>query len=140
MVNISGWTEGILFTLAFVAILTVAISSMNLMYNQNYDLGITDNSNASDLFVKYQDTAKEQAESGEVGFDATQGITLKSSYGMMMDALRIIWSFLTGGFIENIINNWNVGEGGSILAGTIRVIWVLSLISALLYALFKVFI
>lgn len=138
MGNVSGWTEGILLTLAFIAVLGIVIAGFNLQYNKNYSLGITDPSGSEELFIEYQDTAEQQIQGGEVEFSAIEGITLKSSYGITKDAINIVWSFLSGGFIENLASKWNVGDAGMILARTIRIIWFLSLVFALLYALFKI--
>lgn len=137
MGNISGWTEGIILTLLFVGVLTLIVGNFNLMYNQSYTLPISDNSTES-LFITYQDTAETQINTGEVQFDATQGVTLKSSYGMVKDATNIIWTFLSGGFIENVANMWNLSDSGILLARALRILWFLSLVFALLYALFKV--
>lgn len=138
MGNVSGWTEGIIFTLAFLAILAVVVAGFNTLYNQNHSIGITDNSGAEQLFINYQDTADQQISGGEVEFDAQQGISLKSSYGLTVDAIKIIWGFLSGGFIENVIEAWGVGTAGAIFAKSIRILWFLSLVFALLYALFKI--
>jgi len=138
MSNISGWTEGILLTLAFVAILGVIFAAFNLDYGKNHSLGLTDDSGAEQLFVEYQDTAEQQIKGGEVEFDATQGITLKSSYGMAKDAISIVWAFMSGGFIEKLVAMWGAGKAGMILARIIRVLWFLSVVFALLYALFKI--
>lgn len=137
MANVSGWTEGILLTLAFVAALSVVVAGFNLMYVQNYSLGFTD-SNTEQLFVDYQSTAEQQIKGGEVEFDAQQGISLKSSYGLAKDAINIVWVFLSGGFIEEAISSWGVGAAGTALAKAIRILWFLSLVFALLYALFKI--
>ena len=137
MGNISGWTEGILLTLAFVAVLGIILASFNSMYSRNYSVGLTDNT-TENLFVEYQDTASQNIKGGEVEFDAQQGISLKNSYGLATDAISIVWTFLTGGFIENAISYWNVGASGQILAKALRIIWFLSLVFALLYALFKI--
>jgi len=137
MSNISGWTEGILLTLAFVTVLGVVVLSLNGMYDKNYSVGLQDNT-TENLFIEYQDTASEQIKGGEVEFDASQGITLKSSYGLAKDAIGIVWSFITGGFIENAVGYWNLGASGLILAKSLRILWFLSLVFALLYALFKI--
>jgi hypothetical protein len=137
MGNISGWTEGILLTLAFVTILGLVIGGLNSQYGKSYSLGITDN-NTEELFINYQDTASQQLKGGEVAFDAQQGISLKNSYGLATDAISISWSFLSGGFIEKAAQMWNVGAAGLVLAKALRIIWFLSLVFALLYALFKV--
>lgn len=135
--SISGWVEGILFSLAFVAILAIIVGNFNIMYNQNNDVGLSDNS-TENLFIEYQSTAQNQLEGGEVQFDATNGISLKSSYGITMDAIKIAWTFISGGWIEKLVDTWNLGEAGTALARTVRIIYFLSLVFALLYALFKV--
>jgi hypothetical protein len=138
MASVSGWTEGILFSLAFLAILTIVIINFNGMYNQTYMVGLNDSSNSQSLFVAYQDTAQNQVEGGEVDFNANQGITLKSSYGLIKDLISIVWRFLSGGWIEQVVDMLNLGESGNALAFTLRVLYFLSLVSALLYGLFKV--
>lgn len=137
MGNVSGWTEGILLTLAFIAVLGVVVAGFNLEYGKTHSLGFSDDT-TEQLFIDYQDTADSQITGGEVEFDADEGITLKSSYGLATDAISIVWSFLSGGFIEEAISSWNVGAAGTIFAKAIRVIWFLSLVFALLYALFKI--
>jgi hypothetical protein len=138
MVSIASWTEGIILSLAFVAILTLVIASFNAMYGEDYDIGFNDSSGSEQLFVEYQDTAQAQISGGEAAFDATQGITLKSSWGLAKDAGNVVWSFITGGWIENIVNSWGVGTAGTILAKGIRLIYFISIVFALMYILFKV--
>lgn len=137
MGNISNWTEGILFALAFIAILGVIVADFNHRYNQSYDLGLTDNE-TEQRFIDYQGSAEQNIKGGEVEFDSEQGISLKSSYGLVTDAMDIIWQFLSGGFVENLINKLNLGSSGVIFARVLRIVWFLSVVFALLYALFKV--
>lgn len=137
MGNISGWTEAILLVLAFLSVFGVMIAALNVQYDKTFNIGLTDNE-TEQLFVDYQDTATGEITGGEVEFDADEGISLKSSYGIMTDAANIIWSFLTGGFIENLANNLNLGVSGLIIARALRILYVLSLVFAILYALFKI--
>jgi hypothetical protein len=137
MATISGWTEGILFTLLFLTIFGIVIAGFNVQYGKSYSLGLTDNT-TQQLFITYQNTSQQQIKGGDVAFDASQGISLKSSYGLVTDAISIIWNFVSGGFIENAINLLNLGASGTALAVTLRIIWFLSIVFALLYALFKV--
>ena len=136
MANVSSWTEGIIFTLAFLAILSIVVVDFNINYGQTNSVDINDNT-TENLFIEYQNTSQRQIKGGEVEFDAQQGISLKSSYGLVTDAMSIVWSFLSGGFIEAAINSWNLGAAGTILAKAMRIIWFLSAVFALLYALFK---
>jgi len=135
--SLSGWTEGILLSVAFVLILGVVITNLNGMYNQDNQLGLGTNTTAED-FKDYQDTAGNQIIGGEADFDSASGITLRSSWGIVKGAFNIVGSFLTGGWVEDVFNMMNLGEAGQIWATYIRILWVLSLIFAILYILFKV--
>lgn len=134
---VSGWVEGILLSLAFIGVFGIVIVSLNGIYDKDYSLGLSDNS-TEQLFVRYQNTSQQQLEGGEVEFDAQQGITLKTSYDMAKDVISIIWTFLTGGWIEKVAYMTGLGEPIMLLARFFRIIWFLSLIFGMLYALFKV--
>lgn len=138
MGSVSGWTEGILLTLSFLAIFGIVIGAMNIQYNKHYSAGLTDSSGSEQLFIDYQSTAENQIQGGDVVFDADTGITLKNSYGLAKDAISISWGFISGGFIEKLANAWGVGESGLLIARFLRILYFLSLVFALLYALFKV--
>lgn len=137
MANVSGWTEAILLSLAFVTILGLVIAGYNVMYSENKSLGLTDNE-TEQLFIDYQGNAESKIKGGEVEFDAEQGISLKDSYGLTVDAINIAWTFLSGGWIEKLAQMWGVGAAGMALARALRIIYFLSLVFALLYALFKI--
>jgi hypothetical protein len=134
---ISGWIEGILFSLAFVLILGVAVTNFNGLYGEDHQIGLGTNTTA-DAFSNYQDTAGGQITGGEVDFDSASGITLRSSWGVVKNVFSIVSNFLTGGWIEDIASMTNLGEAGQIYAKYLRIVWVLSLILAILYILFKV--
>lgn len=138
MSSVQGWSEGIILSLVFVAVLTLVVGNFNLLYDKDYSTPFSDNSGAEQLFINYQGTAQEQIQGGEVQFDASQGITLKSSWGLAKDAVTITWNFISGGWIEQTVAAWNLGEAGTALAKGLRIIYFLSLVFALLYALFKV--
>jgi hypothetical protein len=138
MASLSGWTEGIILSLAFVTILALVVANFNVMYGQDNSLPFADDSGAQQAFIEYQTTSQEQIAGGDVAFDAQQGITLKSSWGLAKDAVTISWNFITGGWIERVAASWNLGESATAIAKAIRIIYFLSLVFALLYALFKV--
>jgi len=137
MGSVSGWAEAILFSLAFVLVLGFVVAEFNIMYGQNNVLPITDNTTES-LFITYQSNSQQKIEGGEVVLGEDSGIGLTSSYALAKDAIVIVWGFLSGGWIEDTINMINLGEAGNVLGKTLRIIYFLSLIFALLYALFKV--
>lgn len=138
MASISSWTEAIIFSLMFVAIGVVVIGGFNSIYGQSYDLGFNDNSGSQELLLNYQDTAQQQIEGGEVQFDAASGIQLKTSWGLLKDIGTIIWKFVSGGWIEQVINSWNLGQAGTILAFFLRILFFISVLFSFLYTLFKV--
>lgn len=135
--SLSGWAEGILFSLAFVLILTVVVINFNGMYNKDNQIGLGTNTTAED-FTDYQDTAGNKILGGEVDFDSASGITLKESWGITKRVFKITTEFLTGGWIEQVFYMMNLGEAGQIWAKYLRIIWILSLIFSILYILFKV--
>ena len=135
--SLSGWAEGILFSLAFVLILGLVVVNFNGLYDQDNQIGLGTNTTA-DAFTNYQDTAGDQILGGEADFDSASGITLKSSWGVTKEVFNIVASFLTGGWIEQVFEMMNLGEAGQIWAKYLRIIWILSLIFAILYILFKV--
>jgi len=138
MGSVSSWSEGIILSLVFLSVLTLIVVNFNVLYSKNYALPFNDNSGSEQLFINYQDTARTNIQGGEVAFDANQGITLKSSWGLAKDAVTITWNFISGGWIEQTVNAWNLGESGTALAKGLRILYFLSLVFALLYALFKV--
>jgi len=138
MASVQGWTEGILLSLVAVTVMGLLVANFNLLYDKNNALPFEDNSGAEQLFIEYQDTAQSQIKGGEAEFDADQGITLKSSWGLAKDAVSITWSFISGGWIEQTVAAWGAGEAGTALAKGLRIIYFLSLVFALLFALFKV--
>lgn len=140
MGNITNWTEGILISIMAVLLILIIAANFNVMYGQNNNLGsLGSKANSSEkLFVNYQTTTQDKISGSDVEFDASNGISLKSSYGIVTDAMNLIWGVLSGGWIEESIGFMNLGEAGSILGKGLRILYLFSLISALLYALFKV--
>ena len=135
--SLSGWIEAILLSLTFVLILGLIVTNFNGLYNKNNQIGLGTNSTSS-AFVRYQDTAGDQILGGEVDFNSASGITLASSWGITKEVFNIVGTFLTGGWIENVFEMINLGEAGQIWAKYLRILWILSLIFAILYILFKV--
>lgn len=137
MSSISSWTEGILLSLAFVLILGIVLGGYNVLYDKNYNVPISDNT-TEPLFVEYMSTSQDNIKGGEVAFDAQQGISLKSSYGLIVDVVNVVWLFISGGWIENTFEMLGMGASATALASTLRILYFISLVFAVLYALFKV--
>jgi len=135
--TLSGWFEGIMFTLGFISILAIVVAGFNSLYSKNYEIGLGANTSESEI-INYQDSAGQKILGGEASFDSVSGLTLKSSWGIIKNAFSIVGNFLTGGFIEEAFGKINLGQSGAVWAKFLRIIFVLSLIFAILYILFKV--
>jgi hypothetical protein len=138
MGSVHGWGDTIIFSLLFVSILSLVVADLNVNYGKNNAIGFTDDSGTNQRFITYQDTSKQQLEQGDVEFNAISGISLKSSWGIAKDFVTICWDFLTGGWIQEIVKSWGLGQVGTVLALGLRMIYFISLVFGLLYALFKI--
>ena len=139
--NFSSWTEGILLTMAALAVIIIIYAAMDAQYGQNYASQIAGNLNDSSMssqaFISNESNLQNQSQTGLVGYNAL-GISLSTSYTLFLTVVHIIWSFFSGGFLENLINAFGLGAAGTILAVALRIIWFLGMIYFLLYLLFKV--
>lgn len=96
-VTFSGWTEGILLTVLFVTVLSiVVIGGMNTSYSKDHQTGLVTNTTAS--FGDYAETSTGEIKEGEP-LTSAEGLTLKSSWNIMLTTANVIWGFLTGAFI-----------------------------------------
>jgi hypothetical protein len=137
-VGFGSWTETILFSVGFLTILTIVIAGMNSMYHKNYSIGIGDRTNATQRLIGYQDTSSEKMTGGEVSFTSASGVTLKTSWDIITSLSSIIWDFITGGWIHDLISNMGLGQAGDVLALILQVLYFVSVVFAGLYALFRV--
>jgi hypothetical protein len=138
MASLESWIDGILFTLLAVGCFSLIIAGFNLTFSKGYSSPFSDSSGSEQLFIDYQDSAVTQIQGGEATFDASQGITLKSSWGLIKDAASLVGNFFTGGFIENTAASLHLGAAGMAFAKVMRILFVMSMIFAVVYALFKV--
>lgn len=137
MGSLTGWTEGILLTLAAVVVMGIIVGNFNDLYNQNNELPFVDNTTQA-KFVEFQGNSSQQILGGEVAFDASTGLTLKSSYSILKGLLSILWDFISGNFIPKIAEAWGVGDAGMTFAVVLQILYFLSIVGAVLFAAFKV--
>ena len=132
--SMSGWTEGILLSVLFVMVLGIVFAGLNSSYGESYDIGLSTNA-TQEAFENYQDTLDAQIGSGEADFTSSSGLTLKSSWGIIKSGTGIIWSFLTGGWIETTVMYMGAPPE---LALIMRILYFLSIGFIVLKILFKV--
>ncbi len=134
--SISGWVEGIALVILFLGIFGSIISGMNTHYGKDYQIGLgTQINGTKQALIDYQDTASGEITGGEAEFTTSQGLTLKSSWGILKSIGSVIWGFFSGGFIETIIVNWiHLNMEVAII---LRVLWFISVIFAIVTVLFR---
>ena len=140
MVTLSGWNKAILLCVGILAVLTLITASFNGLYGKNNIITINESSGSQAAFINYQQSSQENIKGSEVSFSAINGISLKSSFGLATDLMTILWNFISGGFIEQLIGAMHLGEAGVILALTIRIMWFIGVVTMFLGVLFKWFI
>lgn len=141
--NFSSWTETILMSIAALLVIIVIFGIMDLQYNQNISAGITgpqgirDNSSSWNNSIGNISSLINQTQSGTPQFN-TLGVSLTTSWSMVITVMTLIFNFLGGGFINTIISALNLGAAGAILSTVLTTIWFLGLIFFIIYLLFKV--
>ena len=135
--SLSGWTEVALFTTLFVLLIITLIANMNVNFDQNYDgsFGLSDSvGTTQDGLSSYQDTLQQNVKQGQAT-SSGDGISLTTTWSIITSGLNIMWTFLTGGFIEQIVGILRF----PIIVGTIlRILFVLSIGFILLKLILKI--
>lgn len=137
MASATSWTETILFSLVFVTIFGIVIAGMNGAFHKSFDIPIVDNGTQKAL-EDYMPSAKDKINEGRVKFDSASGVTLESSFGLVKELVNIIWDFLTGSWINDIIEMLHLGPAGQRIAIILRILYFISMVLIVLYLLFKV--
>ena len=103
--SLGGWAEVALFTSLFMILTISLIAYMNVTYDGNYDgtFGLSDSiSSTQNDLSDYQDTLQQSVKEGQAT-SSGEGISLTTTWSIITAGINIMWSFLTGGFIEDIV-------------------------------------
>ena len=124
--SLGGWAEVALFTSLFMILTISLIAYMNVTYDGNYDgtFGLSDSiSSTQNDLSDYQDTLQQSVKEGQAT-SSGEGISLTTTWSIITAGINIMWSFLTGGFIEDIVGLMRLPA----IVGTIlRILFVLSI-------------
>jgi hypothetical protein len=134
----SSWAEIAIFSLAFVAVLTIVIGEFNVAYNQSNIVPFSDSNGVTSSIIKYNNDSQSMIQSGEVTYLPYQGMTLKNSFGLIKDGLNIIWNFISGNWIRQVGIALNLGESMMVLLTYLQMLFILGLIFFIIYIIFKV--
>jgi len=129
-----GWTTAVLLVLLAIVIVTTQIlTPMNSTYNQSFSVGL-DTSAIDDFEASRQ--ASDSILSTSTVEQTSDGLSLKEAWGVGKIIYNAIVSFLTGGFIDNLLVNI---LGLPAIVGTIvRILFLMSLIFIIIYLFMKV--
>lgn len=133
--SLSGWTEGILFSVLFVFILTGVITSFNLDYGGSNALTGLNTNNTFQAFSDYQSSSETQIAEGEAQFSQNEGLSVTSSWGVIKAGVDVIWNFLTGNWIEVITTDYMQLDDK--VGFTLRILYFISLVFIILAILFR---
>jgi len=124
--SLSGWTEVALLTTLFLLLMVIVIANFNVNYDKNYDgtFGLSNSiSTTQDDLTGYQDTLEQSVKQGEASSTGL-GLSLTTTWNIISEGSRIMWNFLTGGFIEQVAGMLRLPP----IVGTIlRILFVLSI-------------
>lgn len=132
--SFSTWTTGILLILLFLVVLsTTVLTPLNTTYSKDYSTGI-DTSSLDDFEAARQTADAKISNSTVVQTDS--GLSLTETWGITKIVYNAVTSFLTGGFIDNLLTNV---MGLPAIVGTVfRILFLMSLIFIIVYLFMKV--
>jgi hypothetical protein len=126
LASLSGWTEVALFTTLFITLIGLLVVGMNVKYGENFDatFGKPDRlSGVQQQLTDYQNTQQQAVSQGQASSTGL-GMSLTTTWNIIASGIGIMWNFLTGGFIEDIVGM----IGFPTIVGTIlRILFVLSM-------------
>ena len=140
MASLSMWIETVAFSLLFIALFNIVITDMNVDYSKNYSVPFVDNSRAEAALKAYQESSQNKITGGETSFVALLGIQLKFAYDLVTGGAIIAWDFMIGGWIDNALDPSTtfLGLGATTLALWLRILFILSWVSIILFIAFRV--
>ena len=129
-----GWTTAVLLVLLAVVIVTTQILvPMNTTYNQSFSVGL--DTGAIEDFEATRQTADSTLSTSTVE-QTSEGLSLTEAWSIGKIIYNAITSFLTGGFVDNLLVNI---LGLPAIVGLIaRILFLMSLIFIIIYLFMKV--
>lgn len=104
-----GWSEAVIILLLFIFSVAIIVSSMNNKYGQNKDAsfgtGLQDTANSTYASMAgYQNTMQIGIQNGTATFGSIFGLTLSTSYDILLASVRIFWALISGGWITAAVS------------------------------------
>ena len=99
--SFSGWMEAIIFSVLIVLMIGVVFNGLNEIHGNSYDLGLGTSSVITSI-TNLQSQLQTKTTTGKVSFLTVVGMTLSSSWDIIISIITVIWNFLTGSWVETI--------------------------------------
>jgi len=130
-----GWTEGIIFsTLIVILFATIILPGMNTKHNQSYQIEGLNTTGVINNFNTYQTNQQDKLTNADPSFLSAVGLTISTSWDILVGVLTMVMFFVTGGWIETIFSYLLVP---AIVGQIIRGLFVLALGFIMLRVLLK---
>ena len=135
--TLQNWTEGIIIGMLFVVIFTTVVTQgMNTSYNKTNEVVGLNTENIQSSVNEYQSSMTDKIRGGEVSFLSAVGMTLSTSWDVIISTLNLIWQFMAGGWIHTIVIDYM--HLPTALALILQSMYILSIGFIILRILFKV--
>ncbi len=99
-------TEAIIISVLLVIIFGVIIAGMNDLYGKDYEVAGLETEGIMNAAEDYQKGMEEKYRGGEISFLAQVGFTLTTLWDIIFSTMNLIWSFLSGGWIQTITTDY----------------------------------
>ena len=101
--TMEGWITGLFIAMLFVIVFsTVILPGMNTTHSGDYAVEGLPTSGLESSFQSYQSGMNEKISSGDVSFLGSLGMTLSTSWDILISSVSTVATFLTGGWIMTI--------------------------------------
>jgi len=129
-----GWTQGAIFSIMFVIVFAIIISGMNGIHDKSYEIEGLPTAGLETTFNNYQTSQSEKLSTGDASFTSSVGLTVSTSWDVLVGVLTMVMSFITGGWIETLFAYLHLP---SIVGQLMRGLMVVALGFIILRVLFK---
>ena len=126
-----------MLSITFLIVIVLAVSGFNTLYTKDNLVPLVDNSTMTS-FESFANSSQSDIHGGTVLTGSLFGINIAQSYKLLTGAVDLVWTFISGGWINNLASMLLLGSAGMALATVFQVIWILSVLFALFYVFFKV--
>jgi len=136
MATTGNFLQGILAVLLLLSLTALAMGTLNEKYDKDYDMGL-DTSSLTTI-SNTLGSSKNLTDGGDVE-QTDGGLSLTSSWSIGWGIVDLLWDFVGGSWINNLmINVLNLGTAGAIIATVLRMMFFAFLIFAIIKLFFKI--